>query len=397
VLGVLHRYAEENVTDHDFALRAELFPVDTPGSEEELLYRRIFEGLFPSDKMRHLVQRWRRDDGASSTTAIATATDTGDRTYRQTVAHGFYGRFEGCARSGRNRLSTYLSTYASLSHLSTEDFEHLLRDVAQHAKSGSLLVLDLMGRYSPEWPRYWSGATESDRYREYSMSYLYDPGQRKPDSVERFRIRFWTRSEVDEVCRRLSTSSCRLKLERTVDRSLFVGRRIDTGEHGTTLPPLRGAVNRLHEPHVRTELSELELSHSDVSGFSEQNRIFGELAAAWNTLIRFASERLSGKRITLPSLAGWSAFPDARSNHSSPTCCATSSKRFNPDSGTGTAYWAASGSSKIELASTRDCHPPQGAERLPEQSPDRQKPAEITGAQRRKIAPALEALASALA
>ncbi len=268
VEAILSRYAEENVTDRDFARRAELFPTDTPRTKEELLYRRIFEGLFPGDKVRHLVARWRAGDSLPPESATATATDTGHRTYRQTVARGFYGRFEGglrgkydnvrvywedqitlahaarppararartprsapgarsrlwsrarlrsahqraralrastkasspLARAGRHRpllrgrsqpchggtgapqfrrnqagslrsgrpprraasgasrspFDVYLSTYASLSHLSTEDFERLLRDVAQHARSGSLLVLDLMGRHSLEWPSYW--------------------------------------------------------------------------------------------------------------------------------------------------------------------------------------------------------------------------------------------------
>jgi SAM-dependent methyltransferase len=206
-------------------------------------------------------------------------------------------------------FDVYLSTYASLSHLSTEDFERLLRDVAQHARSGSLIVLDLMGRHSLEWPSYWEGNAESDRYRDYSMSYLYDPEERQRDRVERFRIRFWTRAELEEVCQRLSTSGCRLDLECTVDRSLFVGRHVDTAEYGTPLPPLRAAVNRLHEPHVRSELVDLELTSPDVPGFPEQNRVFGELASAWNTLVRFAGERLSGERHALPMLEGWSDFP----------------------------------------------------------------------------------------
>jgi asparagine synthase (glutamine-hydrolysing) len=417
---ILERYAEENVTDRDFARRAELFPVDTPRSKEELLYRRMFEGLFPGDKIRHLVARWRAGDVSVATPPAAT-TDTGHRTYRQTVARGFYGRYEGglrgkydnvrvywedqitlatlrphlheLARERRSSLRVldlgcgagqgfdlltsvrgvsapmakrarqvlevgdiglyygidlsaamveqgrrnfegvrqvrfdqadlreglravrpeapfdlYLSTYASLSHLGTEDFERLLRDVAAHARSGSLLVLDLMGRHSLEWPTYWAGTAENDRYREYSMSYLHAPDERKSEDVERFRIRYWTRAELEEICRRLSTSAYRLDLERTVDRSLFVGRHIDTAEYGTTLPPLRSAVNRLHEPHVRTELVDLELTHREVPGFPEQNRVFGELAAAWNTLVQFAQDRLSGKRVALPSLEGWSAF-----------------------------------------------------------------------------------------
>jgi asparagine synthase (glutamine-hydrolysing) len=55
---VLEQYAEAKVTDQDMARAAIRFPLETPRSKEELLYRSIFEGLFPGEPARRTVSRW---------------------------------------------------------------------------------------------------------------------------------------------------------------------------------------------------------------------------------------------------------------------------------------------------------------------------------------------------
>ncbi|MEY4546325.1 MAG: hypothetical protein RL685_2520 [Pseudomonadota bacterium] len=57
--AILSRYAEESVTDRDLANASVLFPIDTPTTKEEVLYRRIFEGSFPGRWPLANVQRWR--------------------------------------------------------------------------------------------------------------------------------------------------------------------------------------------------------------------------------------------------------------------------------------------------------------------------------------------------
>jgi asparagine synthase (glutamine-hydrolysing) len=56
---LLERYAESRITDRDFAGAAVRFPTDTPRSKEELLYRLIFDDLFPGEALRGMVARWR--------------------------------------------------------------------------------------------------------------------------------------------------------------------------------------------------------------------------------------------------------------------------------------------------------------------------------------------------
>jgi len=52
------QHADASVTDGDFAAAARRFPIDTPRSKEEFLYRVVFEDLFPGEAMRRTVARW---------------------------------------------------------------------------------------------------------------------------------------------------------------------------------------------------------------------------------------------------------------------------------------------------------------------------------------------------
>lgn len=65
VEALLADYAEQQVTDRDLSAAARQFPVDSPVTKEELLCRRLFEGLFPGRWPQANVQRWRplEDDG----------------------------------------------------------------------------------------------------------------------------------------------------------------------------------------------------------------------------------------------------------------------------------------------------------------------------------------------
>jgi len=55
---LLERQAEARISDRDLASAARRFPADTPRTKEELLYRVIFDDLFPGEAMRRTVSRW---------------------------------------------------------------------------------------------------------------------------------------------------------------------------------------------------------------------------------------------------------------------------------------------------------------------------------------------------
>lgn len=218
---------------------------------------------------------------------------------------------EGLSDAARERpFDVYFSSYGSLSHLSTEGLRTCLRGIARHAAPGALVVLDVMGRFSPEWPEYWH--IEGDKVRPYSMSYLFSERERKSRDIERFPLRFWTGEEIRELCAEISADTAvGLEVLEIVDRSMFVGRHVDTREYGTCLPPLRALVNRLYEHNVRTPLDRLLVDYQPVLGADALNDFFVRVSRCWNTVIDFARTRLSGLRIDLVEMPGWRDFPPA--------------------------------------------------------------------------------------
>ncbi len=56
--GLLAAYANDRVSDAELELAPRRFPFDTPRTKEELLYRLVFEDLFPGHGVRGTVARW---------------------------------------------------------------------------------------------------------------------------------------------------------------------------------------------------------------------------------------------------------------------------------------------------------------------------------------------------
>jgi SAM-dependent methyltransferase len=217
---------------------------------------------------------------------------------------------EGLGPAAREEpFDLYYSSYGALSHLDAGSLRRCIGAVARHAVPGSVMVLDLLGRLSPEWPSYWLAPAEADKTRPYSMSYLYSEAERRAGQYERFPIRFWTGDEVRALCAAVTRDlGIRVEVAELVDRSTFVGRHTDTGEFGTWLPPLRGLVNRLYEQNLRTRLDELRVHPRPVEGAGDLNAYFAHMASCWNTVVDFTNDRLHGKRINVLSLDGWRHF-----------------------------------------------------------------------------------------
>jgi hypothetical protein len=218
---------------------------------------------------------------------------------------------QGLGSAARERpFDIYFSSYGSLSHLTGAELRTCLRALVRHAAPGALLVLDLVGRYSLEWPGYWAATTEDEKYRPYSMSYLFGDRERESGEVESFPLRFWTGEEVQDLCHEVTgETGVTLEVLEMFDRSIFVGRHIDTREYGSNLPPLRRLVNGLYEQHVRTRLDALRVEPSPAPRAPELNASFRRMGECWNTVIDFARVRLAGSRVDLVEMHGWRDFP----------------------------------------------------------------------------------------
>ncbi len=215
----------------------------------------------------------------------------------------------GDIKDNESSFDLYFSSYGSLSHLARKDLVTLLEDICHHGKDCSVVVMDLIGRYSIEWPDFWHAESEKEKVRQYNMGYLYSEAVRQTTDIESFPIRFWTGKEVRELTQEISEKTgVTLEVSKLVDRSLLVGRHTDTRCFNPKLKPLRRSINSLHEDYMRTNLDELLL---DASIFPEHpfiSPLLRDLIKSWNILVEFTQHRLS-HNFSLPDVAGWDEFP----------------------------------------------------------------------------------------
>ena len=112
---------------------------------------------------------------------------------------------------------------------------HLLR-VALTEGRATLLVVDVLGRYSLEWTSQW----DHPRW-DYRMSFFATDAD-----VTSTPMTTWSGSELSAVIdAAAAAASARVVQQRLVDRSLAVGRHTMTGEYTPGLPRLRDGVDEL--------------------------------------------------------------------------------------------------------------------------------------------------------
>jgi hypothetical protein len=70
------------------------------------------------------------------------------------------------------------------------------------------------------------------------------------------------------------------------DRSIFVGRHLDTGDYNKNCPKLRGPVNSLFESYVRTDLESLLVDYVPRQGFDHLNNFFEMFFMSCNALVK---------------------------------------------------------------------------------------------------------------
>jgi SAM-dependent methyltransferase len=194
----------------------------------------------------------------------------------------------------------YFSSFGSLSHLHDRAFKRLLEDICDHMADTAIFVADLAGRYSYEWPCYWDepGVGEPKMW-PYSMSYLSLPGRPDQDNIERFPFRYWGGEEfaafVSEI---VASKAITIAHQAFHDRSILVGRHMDTAEYNPKAPPLRAAVCSLHEFNRRTDLQTLLFHYTPRPNHSRINQFFEAFQTAWNAVIHATIAALGASRLS---------------------------------------------------------------------------------------------------
>lgn len=181
------------------------------------------------------------------------------------------------------------STYSSPSHLSENELMNLLIKISETHPRKVVVVLDLFAMYSPEWPGNWN--KKDPEMKEYNMVWLYLPQRTQPKKEEIYYVKYWGGNEMRMFCKKLEEKIKR-KVEVSIrDRSVLIGRHIDTGAYNNIPKPVRKQVNKLFDRDYRGKYETLtfDISYLDnlkESAPDEYNRIAG-YAGDWNTMIAY--------------------------------------------------------------------------------------------------------------
>lgn len=153
---------------------------------------------------------------------------------------------DGLPLADEEPFDLYFSSYSSLSHLTAAELADLTRQIFRHARPPAYLVYDLFGRFSPEWPCYWTKTC--DQPLPYNMAYLLPPDQRRPEQIESFPVTFWGAAELERLVADAARDTGRQAVIREMkDRSILVGRHMETGLFNGSPRRMRSAVNCLFE------------------------------------------------------------------------------------------------------------------------------------------------------
>lgn len=187
----------------------------------------------------------------------------------------------------------YFSGYGSLSHLTGAQLLRLLGAVACHAGGHALVVLDLLGQFSLEWPGYW-GYTQGGGadMAAYNMLWIYPRREwptRRADFSD-YRLRFWGGAELQEAVLRTSPIASRIHGLRLHDRSIFVGRHMGTGEFNQQTWPVRDAVNSLWELNQVTAFETLRMGGLPSRLPAETGPWLRDFERVWNLVVRASSQ-----------------------------------------------------------------------------------------------------------
>jgi SAM-dependent methyltransferase len=188
----------------------------------------------------------------------------------------------------------YFTSYGTCSHHNNDEtLVRLLAEIAERTEHYSVIVCDWLGRYSYEWQTLWTNDLSENRNMDYVVSYIYEKEEREQrrDDFEHLLLRLMSQQEAEKIVDAASQQAgIPIKRLTYFDRSTFTGRHMDTAEYNPAAQPIRQAVNTLHEPSTRTDLSSLLIDYAPKPGFEFLNDYFEHLQMSWNTLVLHTDE-----------------------------------------------------------------------------------------------------------
>lgn len=188
----------------------------------------------------------------------------------------------------------YFNSYGTLSHFTNEQCVKIISDVCRHAPEYALFMGDWLGRYSYEWQDLWHHPADQEYFMDYRISYIYPEEERGEVEVASFPLKLVCRDEIMDIVRRASQEAG-VEITPLVffDRSIFVGRHLDTGDYNKNSPRLRRPVNSLFESYLRTDLESLLVDYIPRQGYDHLNNFFEMFFMSCNALVNYTIALLS--------------------------------------------------------------------------------------------------------
>jgi len=188
----------------------------------------------------------------------------------------------------------YFNSYGTLSHFTNEQCVKIISDVCRHAPEHALFMGDWLGRYSYEWQDLWHHPPDLEYFMDYGISYIYPEEERDEVEVASFPLKLVCRDEIMDIVSRASQEAgVEIRPLKFFDRSIFVGRHLDTGDYNKNSPRLRGPVNSLFESYLRTDLESLLVDHIPRRGYDHLNNFFEMFFLSCNALVNYTIALLS--------------------------------------------------------------------------------------------------------
>jgi hypothetical protein len=191
-------------------------------------------------------------------------------------------------------FDVYFTSYGTLSHFDNQQTAKLITDICNHAPSGALFVGDWLGRYSYEWQDLWHESPNKEYFMDYRISYIYPEKERDDADVAVFPLSLVTQDEIMAIIEE-AEKACGGSIQPLTfyDRSVLIGRHMDTGDYNKNCPKLRAAVNSLFEGYLRTDLESLLVDFVPREGFDHLNNFFEMLFMSCNALVKHTISLLS--------------------------------------------------------------------------------------------------------
>ena len=191
-------------------------------------------------------------------------------------------------------FDVYFTSYGTFSHFHDYQSAKIIADIARHAPQGAVFMGDWLGRYTCEWQDLWHHPADEEYFMDYRISYIYPEEERDQMDISSFPLRLITKDEIMKIIDRASQESgVTIKPLKFFDRSIFIGRHMDTRDYNANCPKLRLPVNSLFEGYVRTDLESLLVDYVPRPGFDHINNFFEMFFMCCNTLVNYTISLLS--------------------------------------------------------------------------------------------------------